>query len=54
MKIVEYIILERPNILGIHEEVKTWLNKGWQPYGSPFCRPNSGNVCQAMVKYENT
>lgn len=32
------------------EMINEEIQRGWQPYGSPFVKGNK--VCQAMVKYE--
>lgn len=55
-KIVEYKVASKYLITNLVKEVNAMIGEGWQPIGGYF-KPyrgagDSGDSCQAMVKYE--
>jgi hypothetical protein len=45
MKIVDYTTVPA-------DDVKKWIDLGWQPYGSAVLSDTKEEIIQAMVKYE--
>ncbi len=57
-KIIDYLMVSAYVIsdVSIDKTVYDYIQSGWQPYGSPFCVPESdgefATLFQAMVMYE--
>lgn len=54
MKIVDYWIFNGYASEALSTHIREELKKGWHLYGDPFYCPNYEELCQAMVKYENS
>lgn len=52
MKIVDYKIAAHYEFGPLVAEVNLEIAEGWQPYYSPYFDPESGNIFQALVKYQ--
>lgn len=55
-KIIKYKIVEEAKLPGdtdFHFIIQNMIEKGWQPYGSPYVVVvlNQSYKCQAMVQY---
>ena len=48
---ISYVVQPGIGISTLREEVKEWIEVGWQPYGVPF--NDDGTLVQTVVKYEN-
>ena len=48
---ITYVVQPGIGISTLSEEVKEWIEGGWQPYGVPFSE--DGTLVQTVVKYEN-
>jgi hypothetical protein len=57
LKIVSYKTIKSNSPEGLDMQIKTFLQEGWQPYGSPYTSINGGTTNwahQVMVKYESS
>lgn len=55
-KIMLYAILHDLYCVGLSEMVNALIDRGWQPFGTPYSAPHDGvnYHYQAMVHYEQT
>lgn len=51
-KVIKYHLASEYEIFAFDKEINSYIEHGWELYGSPFVCSNQ--KCQAMVKYENT
>lgn len=53
-KVIEYKLLVESSATELENDVRQYIQHGWQPYGWPFRMTESGwdYVAQAVVKYE--
>lgn len=52
-KIVDYIIVEHQYYGDMNVGVGGFLNDGYELYGNPFATETTGQMFQAVVKYED-
>jgi len=53
-KILEYFTAVDTDIKGLDKQVDSFVEQGYEPYGSPYIIPGDKiQVCQAVVRYEN-
>lgn len=53
-KIINYKILREIGLSGLETSVRNFMEKEWQPLGTPFFSPlgRGNNWCQVVVKYK--